>query len=98
AARVEGLVARLGRPQAVARAVKVRAAATERLGAWSGARFLAESADLERLLASGRFRAALEAARALLSRAEAAGEGAYPGAAYDLAGCYFNLGRALRMG
>src|SRR5262249_30890906 len=95
---VEALVARLGRPQALARAARVRAAATEQLGAWGHARYLAGSAEGERLHESGRFRPALEAARVLLSRAEAAGEAAYPEAAYDLATCYFRLGRALKVG
>src|SRR5262249_3135110 len=95
---VEALVASLGRPQALARATRVRTAATERLGAWGHARHLAGGAEVDRLLESGRFRAAVEAARALLRRAEAAGEAAYPEAAYDLAMCYFRLSRALEMG
>ena len=43
AQNVERLVAELGRPQALARATRVREQAAQKLGDWSHARFLAEA-------------------------------------------------------
>jgi tetratricopeptide (TPR) repeat protein len=98
ATTIESLVARLGRPKALARVTKVRAEATQQLGEWSNARFNAESQAVDRLLDAGRRAAAVAAAKTLLQRAEAAGENAYKGAAYDLASAHFRLGRTLVMG
>lgn len=97
---VEGLLAELGRPRALARASAIREAAARALqGEWSHARFLAEAAAIDRLLERGDLQGAHDAARALLQRARAAGEAAYPGAAYDIAEAHFRLGRVLkRMG
>ena len=97
ATSLEGLLEYLGRPQALARVVLVREASAERLGDWSNARFNAESAKIDRLLQAGRFAEAEGLARALVRRAESAGESAYAGAAYDLAMASFRLGRVLRM-
>ena len=47
---VEALLAQLGRPQALAQATRVREQAAQALGEWSHARFLAESANIDRLL------------------------------------------------
>ena len=98
ATSLEPLLQTLGRPRALAQVVEVRERAAKKLGNWSHALFEAESAAIDRLLGDGRFQQAVEQAQRLLSRAQAAGEGAYPGAAYDLAMASARLGRALKMG
>ena len=96
ARQVEELLAYLGRPQALAQATRVREQAARALGEWSHARYLAESADIDRLLERGDLPGAHAAARQLLQRCLAGGEGAYPGAAYDIAVAHFRLGRVLK--
>ncbi len=98
ASNVEQLMADLGRPQALARATRVREQAAQTLGDWSHARFLAESASIDRLLERGDFPTALAAAQQLLEKCLAAREAAYPEAAYDIAMAYWLLGRVLKMG
>lgn len=95
---VETLLAQLGRPQALAQAVSVRAAAARRLGAWSHAQYLNASNNIDRLLEQGALPAAFAAAQQLLARCQSAGADAYPGAAYDIARAYFKLGRVLKTG
>src|SRR6185369_10223871 len=70
AGQVETLVANLGRPQALAQ--------------WSHARYLAETAAIERMTERGDLPAAYAAIQKLLAKGLAAGEAAYPGAAYDI--------------
>jgi tetratricopeptide (TPR) repeat protein len=96
---VETLLQFLGRPRALQRAVAVRerAAAALKDSGWSHARYLAGATAIDRLLFTGRASEAVPAVRRMLAPAEAAGEGAYEGAAYDLAMCHAYLGRALQM-
>jgi len=96
AVALESLLSKLGRPQALAQATRAREQATQRLGAWSHARFESLQQGIERLLEQGRLPEAHAAAEQLLQRALAAGEGAYAGAAYDIAGAHFFLGRVLK--
>jgi tetratricopeptide (TPR) repeat protein len=96
--RVEALFARLSRPQALALAVRVRAAVAQRLGAWSHAQYLNADKNIDRLLEQGDFPAAYAAAQQLLARCQSTGADAYPGAAYDSAMAYFLLGRVLKRG
>ncbi len=96
ATKLEGLLQHLGRAKALAHVVQVREEAAKRLGDWSHAAFEAESAAIDRLLEAGRFAAAVDRAQKLLLRAEAAGEAAYPEAAYDFAMASARLGRALK--
>jgi tetratricopeptide (TPR) repeat protein len=98
ASRLETLLANLGRPQALAQATRVREAAARALDEWSHAQYVAADASIERLLERGDVQAALAAAEQLLQRGLAAGEEAYPGAAYDVAMAYILLGRVLQMG
>jgi len=98
AGQVERLVAHLGRPQALARATRVREQAARALGEWSHARFLAEYAAIERMTERGDLPAAYAAVQELLAKGLAVGEAAYPGAAYDLAMMHFRLGRTLQIG
>jgi tetratricopeptide (TPR) repeat protein len=98
ATQLEGLLQNLGRPRALARVAKLRAAAARRLGDWSHARFVAESAAVDRLLESGRMQDALSAAQQLLERCQTAGETAFPEAPYDTAMVHIHIGRVLRMG
>lgn len=95
---LERLVERLGRPQDLARATRARERAARKLGGWSHARHLAESAHIDRLLERGDLPAAHTAAQQLLAKGTAAGETAYPEAAYDITTAYFRHGRVLRMG
>jgi tetratricopeptide (TPR) repeat protein len=98
--RTEGLIAVLGRPQALARATRAREQAALRVSQgseWGGLRFKAESAKIDRLLEACQFPDAGQAARELLERSLKAGEDAYPEARYDTAMAHFYIGRALRM-
>jgi tetratricopeptide (TPR) repeat protein len=95
---VERLLSGLGRPQAMAEAGAVRERAARNLGEWGHARYLAARGEVERLLERGEMRAAHAAAAWLLERCLEAGEGAYPGAAYDLGIAHCILGRVLQMG
>jgi tetratricopeptide (TPR) repeat protein len=97
ATSLEGLLQYLGRPRALACVVEIREAAARRLVGWSQALFEAESATIDRMLEAGTIAKAVGKARSLAARATAAGEAAYPGAAYDLARGLFKLGRALRL-
>jgi tetratricopeptide (TPR) repeat protein len=96
---VETLLENLGRPRSLQRAaaVRERAAAALKDSVWSHARHLAASSAIGRLIDAGRAAEAVPLARQLLSQAEAAGDAAYEGAAYDLAMCHSYLGRALTM-
>lgn len=96
--RVEYLLTSLGRPQAMAEAIAVRERAAQNLGGWGHAGFVAARAEVERLLDRGEVRAAHAAGALLLKRCLEAGEGAYPGADYDLGMAYAMLGRVLKMG
>jgi tetratricopeptide (TPR) repeat protein len=96
AARIEDLVRPLGQPRVLAHAARIRAEVAAELGGWSRARYLAASAEIERLLDQGQWPAALDAAQQLLALAQAGGEGAFPEAAYDLATTQWRLGRVLR--
>jgi tetratricopeptide (TPR) repeat protein len=79
-----------GRPRLLERVGQARDAAAQALARqpgddWTHARFLAEGPRIEQQRAGGRLREALAGAEALLRRARAAGESAYPDADYDLA-------------
>jgi tetratricopeptide (TPR) repeat protein len=92
---VEALLARLGRPQALALAFRAREKAARRLGEWSHAHFLSASRSIDRLLDQGNLPAAYAAAQQLLQRALAAGAKAYPGTAYDIAEAHWQFGTVL---
>jgi tetratricopeptide (TPR) repeat protein len=95
---VESLLSRLGRPHALARATIVREQAARRLGEWSHARYLTESASIDRLLERGELQSAYDETQKLQQRCLTAGEEAYPSATYDIAAAHFKLGRVLKMG
>ncbi len=97
AGTLEGLLANLDRPQALARAVAAREQAMQDLGEWSHVRFNAERLSIERLLAGGNVQKAHAAAERLLQRSLATGEAAYKGAAYNIAMAHDLLGTVLRM-
>ena len=98
AGKVEYLLAKMGRPQALAQAVSMRAAAAARLGAWSHAQFTNASNNIDRLLEQGALPTASATAQQLLARCQSTGADAYVGAAYDSAIAYFYLGRVLKRG
>jgi tetratricopeptide (TPR) repeat protein len=98
ASAVEALLSKLGRPQALAQAIRVREEATKGLGEWSHARYLAESANIDRLMERGELQATHAAAQSLLQQCMAAGEEAYPEADYDIAMAHFKLGKVLNTG
>jgi tetratricopeptide (TPR) repeat protein len=96
ATSLESLIVVLKRQKALERVVDIRKKVGQQLRSWGRARFEAERSALEMLIEEGRQREAVDAAGALLKAATVAGEKAYDGAAYDLAGAHFMLGRALQ--
>ena len=98
ATNIERLLLNLGRHKALSRAAAIREESAQRLGEWSHAGYLAEGAEVDRLINAGRLAEATERAQAVVQRAKQAGEDVYPEGAYDLASTYLHLGRALRMG
>ena len=91
------LLSKLGRPRLLERVGQVRDAAAAALGdAWNHARFQTLDNRIDQQLATGRLRQAFKGAQALLQRARAAGEQAYPDADYDLAMAHFTLARVLK--
>jgi tetratricopeptide (TPR) repeat protein len=98
ARRVESLVENLGQPQALARATWVREQAAKKLGDWSHARYVTESAHIDRLLEHGDLPTAYAAAQQLLAKCLAAGETAFPEARYDIAEAHLILGQVLKEG
>ena len=101
-ASLYSLLQGLGKAQLLARVGHARDAAAKALetrgGAWNHALFSAASDRIDQQLADGQLRDALDGAQALLARARAAGEPAYAGADYDLAGACWLLARILQMG
>ncbi|NQU21273.1 MAG: tetratricopeptide repeat protein [Candidatus Nealsonbacteria bacterium] len=95
---LETLIARLGRPRALARVVAVREEAAKGLGKWSHSAFTAASHTFDRFLDSGDLRLAHESAEKLLADSLRAGEDAYPEAASHIAMAYSTFGRALKEG
>jgi len=95
AGRIEQLLANLGRPAALGRAVAAREAAAKEIGDWSHAQFEHERLGIERLLAAGDLNRAYQAATPLQQRALAAGETGYAGAAYDMAMAINLVGQVL---
>ena len=93
--RIEELVSSLGIKSALTVAVRVRERASKKLRVWSRAQFLTESASRDRSLEEGDLQTAYNVSQRLVQRCLAAGEEAYPDAAYDIALAYFGLGRAL---
>ena len=94
------LLQALGKPRLLERVGQVRDAAAQQLektlgDTWNHARFEAARTRIEQQLGSGQLREALAGAQALLQRARAAGERAYPEADYDLAMAHFTLARVL---
>ncbi len=85
-----------GKPRLLERVGQVRDGAAAALGdAWNHARVQATQSRNEQQLAGGRLHQAFDGAQALLQRARAAGEQAYPAADYDLAMAHFTLARLL---
>jgi tetratricopeptide (TPR) repeat protein len=94
---IESLFSQLSHARALAEATRVREQAAQRLGDWSHIRFLTEGADIDGLLERGESQAACDAAQYLLERSLAAGEEAFPEAAYNIGLAYFRFGRTLNM-
>jgi len=93
------LLQALGKPRLLERVARVRDAAAAALGeGFSHARFLASRTRIEQQLATGQLREALAAAQQLLQQAQAAGEGTYAEAEYDLAMAFVLLGGVLKAG
>ncbi len=91
------LLSMAGKPRLLECVGQVRDAAAASLGdAWNHARSQAARTRIEQQLAGGQLREALAGAQALLQRARAAGERAYPSADYDLAAACFLLARVLK--
>ncbi len=102
AIQMEGLLANLGRREALAEAAAIRTRAASLHAAQpdrglTHAAYLAASATIERLLGAGRFAEAARAAQALVQQCEAAPDDAFPLLAGDRAQALITLGRALQM-
>jgi tetratricopeptide (TPR) repeat protein len=95
ARKIEQLLANLGRPQALARAVAVREKAGTMIPEWGHARFSSDFVGIERLLQQGQFQPAYEKAQALLEKTKSVGPTAYKGADHDLAMATNLLGQVL---
>jgi tetratricopeptide (TPR) repeat protein len=88
------LLQNVAKPRLLEHVGRARDAAVAALGeTWNHARFQAQFNWTEQQLADGRLREATAGAQRLLASARAAGEQAYPGADYDLAGACFLLAR-----
>jgi hypothetical protein len=96
ATSLEAAVAQLDRPRALAKIVEFRTAASRNLPEWSHAQYLGEAASVDRLIDQGHYEA-VQAARALNLKCEAAGDAAYVEAAVDGAMAQFILGRVLQV-
>ena len=93
------LLQALGKSRLLERVARVREAAATALGEGpSHARFQASCTRIEQQLAAGQLREAMTGSQQLLQQAQAAGEAAYVGADYDLAGAFFLRGRVLKTG
>jgi tetratricopeptide (TPR) repeat protein len=97
AGKVEQLLLRLGRPQAMAEASMVLERASSRLAGWGHAQYVVASTEVQRLVEFGELRAARAAGERLLERCLEASEGAYPSQDYDLGVAHLILGRVLRL-
>jgi tetratricopeptide (TPR) repeat protein len=87
----------VGKPRLLERVGQVRDAAAAALGdAWNHASFQAAQIRIEQQLGHGQLPEALTGAQQLLQRVRAAGERAYSGADYDLAGACWLLARVLQ--
>jgi tetratricopeptide (TPR) repeat protein len=95
ATSLEGLIANLNRPKALARVVEIRTEAGRSVMGWGHVRYIAESPAVDRLIEQGRHDEAVLAARSLYEKTQAAGETVYYEAAHDGARAQFMLGRAL---
>lgn len=101
AIQMEGLLAPLGRREALAEAAALRTRAARLHAAQpdrglTHAAFLAAGATIDRLLGAGRFAEAARAAQALVQQCEAAPDDAFPLLAGDRAQAHATLGRALK--
>lgn len=101
ATALEGLLAQLGRREALAEAAAIRARAArlhddQRDRGLTHAAFVAARSTIDRLLDAGRFAEAARAAQDLADRCEAAPDDAFPELGSDRAMALFTLGRALR--
>jgi len=94
--RIEGLLEFLGRRQILQQVVDVREKAEKGLKAWNNTSFLAAKNQIERLLEKGSLGPAQTAAKDLLKKSLAAGEDAYPEAAYNIGMANALLGRVLK--
>jgi len=85
-----------GKPRLLERVAQARDTSAATLGkSWNHALFQAQVTRIEHELEYGQLREALDSARELLGRAQAAGERAYPHADYDLAYGYWLWARVL---
>jgi tetratricopeptide (TPR) repeat protein len=97
AGRIENLLQTLGRRQILQQVIAVREKAQKGLKAWNNISFNAAKKQIERLLEKGSLGLAQTASKDLLKKSLAAGEDAYPEAAYNIGMANILLGRILRM-
>ena len=80
------------------RVANMRKGVSQQLSEWSHARYLSLDGQIENLQQQGRLQEAFELAQNTLKLALQEGEDAYPGADYDIAMCFFNVGRIMTRG
>lgn len=95
AGRLELLLNLFHPSNALTRIQAVHQGACDEIDGWTGDVFNAQILSIGRLLADGKAKEAVEAARDLLQRCHVEGEEAYEDAAYDLALAHEQLGYAL---
>jgi tetratricopeptide (TPR) repeat protein len=94
---IEGILKNLGRRKILQQVVAVREKAEKGLKAWNNTSFASAFNQIERLLEKGSLGPAQTAAQDLLKKSLAAGEDAYPEAAYNIGMANALLGRILKM-
>ncbi|MEM9191721.1 MAG: CHAT domain-containing protein [Myxococcota bacterium] len=92
---LERLLSGLGLRHALARVVRAREVAAQRLGSWSHARYLHEVGTITRRLEDGRIAEALERAESLVRQLDSTEE-TFPEIAFDRADARFHLAEVLQ--
>ena len=94
----EGLLRNQFFPKAKLRVENIRKGVSQNISKWSSARYLSLAGQIESLEQQGRLQDAFELAQNTLKLALEEGEGAYQGADYDTAMCFFRVGSIMDFG
>jgi tetratricopeptide (TPR) repeat protein len=94
---IEGLLQFLDRKQIFQHVVDIREKSIKGIKIWNHTKFVIEANQIERLIEKGFFVRAKKVSQNLYNKSLAAGGGAYPEAAYDIAMANSLYGRVLKM-